>query len=69
MLKDFTDISTIDAGGSTIALFHTIKLFCVTLDENINFNDQVNKNNSTAGAVQVEANLYELLSDYLQFLL
>ena len=39
--KGLSVISTIDAAGSTVALFRKIKLLGVTLDGNLNFNDQV----------------------------
>ena len=39
--KELSVISTIDAAGSTVALSSKIKLLGVTLDGNLNFNDQV----------------------------
>ena len=40
-VKGLSVISTIDAAGSTVALFSKIKLLAVTLDGNLNSNDQV----------------------------
>ena len=39
--KEFSVTSTIEASGSTVALSSKIKLLGMTLDGNINFNDQV----------------------------
>ena len=39
--KGLSVISTIDAAGSTVALSSKIKFLGVTLDGNLNFNDQV----------------------------